>query len=49
MTALAIAVPSWNVVVTEKSRASLLNAARVGDRYGHLVTRSLEDAVDRLA
>ncbi len=48
VTALAIAVPYCDVVVTEKSWASFLNAAKVGDRFGHLVTRSLQDAADRL-
>lgn len=48
VTALAIAVPYCDVVVTEKSWASLLTAAKVGQRYDHLVTRSLEDVVDRL-
>lgn len=49
VTALAIAVPYCDVVVTEKSWSSLLNAAKVGDRFGHLVTPSLQDLVDRLA
>lgn len=49
VTALAIAVPYCDVVVTEKSWVSLLNAAKVGDRFGHHVTRSLQDVAERLA
>jgi hypothetical protein len=41
--ALAVAVPYCDVVVTEKSWASLLTAAKVGKRFGHLVTRSLQE------
>jgi hypothetical protein len=49
VTALAIAVPYCDVVVTERSWASLVNAAKVGDRLDTLVTRSLQDVVDHLA
>jgi hypothetical protein len=49
VTALAIAVPYCDVVVTEKSWASLVNAAKVGDRFDTLVTRSLHDVVNHAA
>ena len=49
VTALAIAVPYSDVVVTERSWAALVNAAKVGHRFDTLVTRSLQDVVDRLA
>jgi hypothetical protein len=49
VTALAIAVPYCDVVVTEGSWASLVNAAKVGDRFDTLVTRSLQDVVHHLA
>uniref|UniRef100_UPI001C54523B hypothetical protein n=1 Tax=Mycolicibacterium vinylchloridicum TaxID=2736928 RepID=UPI001C54523B len=47
--ALAIAVPYCDVVVTEKSWASLVNAAKVGKRFNTLVTRNINDVVDRLS
>lgn len=49
MTALAIAVPYCDVVVTEKSWASMLCAAKVPGRFKTTVTRSLHDVADRLA
>lgn len=47
--ALSIAVPYCDVVVTEKSWSSLVNAARAGKRFGTLVTRDLEDVMNRLS
>ncbi|WP_067097531.1 hypothetical protein [Mycobacterium sp. 852002-40037_SCH5390672] len=47
--ALSIAVPYCDVVVTEKSWASLINAAKVGKRFDTLVTRDLNDVVNRLS
>ena len=49
VTALAIAVPYCDVVVTEKSWASHVNAAKVGDCFDTLVTGSLLEVADRLA
>ncbi len=49
VTALAIAVPYCDVVVTEKSWASMLCAAKVPERFKTTVTRSLHDVADRLA
>lgn len=49
VTSLAVAVPYCDVVVTEKSWASLINAAKVGDRFDTLVTRHLQDVVGCLA
>jgi hypothetical protein len=49
VTSLAVAVPYCDVVVTERSWASLINAAKVGDRFDTLVTPNLQDLVDRLA
>ncbi|BBY62825.1 hypothetical protein [Mycolicibacterium helvum] len=48
MIALSVAVPYCDVVVTEKSWASLIRTAKVGDRYDTLVTPRLLDVVDRL-
>ena len=47
--ALSIAVPYCDVVVTEKSWASLVNAAKVGKRFDTLVTRDLKDVMNRLS
>jgi hypothetical protein len=47
--ALSIAVPYCDVVVTEKSWAALVNAAKVGERFDTWVTRDLEDVVERLS
>ena len=49
ITALAIAVPYCDVVITEKSWASMLNAANVPERFETTVTRSLHDLAARLA
>jgi hypothetical protein len=49
VTALAIAVPYCDVVVTEKSWASHVTAANAGERFGTLVTSSLLEVADRLA
>jgi hypothetical protein len=49
VTSLAVAVPYCDSVVTERSWASLINAAKVGDRFATLVTPRLQDVVDRLA
>ncbi len=49
VTSLAVAVPYCDVVVTEKSWASLINAAKVGDRFNTLVTPRIQDVVSRLA
>jgi hypothetical protein len=46
---LSIAVPYCDVVVTEKSWASLITAAKVGKPFGTLVTRHLNDLVERLS
>lgn len=48
ITALAIAVPYCDVVVTEKFWSSILNNAKVPQRYDTLVTPSLQDVVDLL-
>lgn len=48
VTALAIAVPYCDVVVTERSWSAMLNAARVPQRFGTLVTPRLQDVVDLL-
>lgn len=45
ITALAIAVPYCDVVVTEKSWSAMLNDAKVPARYDTIVTPSLEDVV----
>lgn len=47
--ALSIAVPYCDVVVTERSWASLINAAKVGKRFETIVTRDLDDVVNRLS
>lgn len=47
--ALSVAVPYCDVVVTERSWASHISAAKIGDRYGTLVTPRLQDALDRLS
>lgn len=44
VTALAIAIPYCDVVVTERSWAAMLNAARVPQRFNTVVTSSLEEA-----
>lgn len=49
VTSLAVAVPYCDVVVTERSWASLINAAKVGDRFATVVTPRLQDVVDRLS
>lgn len=49
VTALAIAVPYCDVVITEKSWASMLSATKVPERFETTVTRSLHDVADRLA
>jgi hypothetical protein len=43
VTALAIAVPYCDIVVTEKSWTSMLTDAKVPARFGHFVTASLDD------
>jgi hypothetical protein len=48
VTALAIAVPYCDFVVTEKSWSAMLNAAKVPDRFGTHVTSTLDDVVQRL-
>jgi hypothetical protein len=48
VTALAIAIPYCDVVVTEKSWSAMLNDAKVPTRYDTIVTRSLEDVVAML-
>lgn len=48
VTALAIAVPYCDVVVTERSWSSMLDAAKVPARFGHTVTPRLRDVVDLL-
>ncbi|KAB1650399.1 hypothetical protein [Pseudoclavibacter endophyticus] len=45
VTALAIAVPYCDIVVTEKSWASMLTDAKVPARFRHVVTASLDDLV----
>lgn len=45
VTALSIAVPYCDVVVTERSWSSMLNAAKVPDRFGTLVTPNFQDLV----
>lgn len=47
--ALAIAVPYCDLVITEKSWASTLSAAKVPDRFDTIVTKNLRDVADRLA
>lgn len=49
VTALAIAVPYCDWVVTEKSWASMLTAAKVPERFETTVTRSLHELAERLA
>jgi hypothetical protein len=49
VTALAIAVPYCDLVITEKSWASMLTAAKVPERFETTVTRSLHDLAERLA
>jgi hypothetical protein len=46
--ALSVAVPYCDIVVTEKSWTSLINAAKLGERLDTLVTRDLRDVVDLL-
>ncbi|GCB01841.1 hypothetical protein NCCNTM_54750 [Mycolicibacterium sp. NCC-Tsukiji] len=46
---LSTAVPYCDVVVTERSWAAHINAEKVSDRYGTLVTPHLHALVDRLA
>jgi hypothetical protein len=48
VTALAIAVPYCDAVVTERSWSALLNAVRVPQRFGTVVTPRLEDVVEML-
>ncbi|KPG85546.1 hypothetical protein AEQ27_05515 [Frigoribacterium sp. RIT-PI-h] len=48
VTALAIAVPYCDVVVTERSWTSMLNVAKVPARFSHMVTPSLRDVMDLL-
>lgn len=48
VTALAIAVPYCDVVVTERSWSAMLNDAKVPQRFGTLVTPRLEDVIDLL-
>lgn len=48
ITALAIAVPYCDVVVTERSWSSMLNNAKVPLRYNTLVSPNLKDVVDLL-
>lgn len=48
VTALAIAVPYCDVVVTERSWSAMLNAAKVPQRFGTLVTPRLQDVIDLL-
>lgn len=48
LTALAIAVPYVDVVVTERSWSAMLNAARVPERFGTLVTPNLQDLLRHL-
>lgn len=49
VTALAIAVPYCDVVVTERSWSAMLNAAKVPQRFDTLVTPHLQDVIDLLA
>lgn len=49
VTALAIAVPYCDAVVTEKSWTSMLSAAKVPERFETLVTPSLDAVAERLA
>jgi len=46
--ALAIAVPYCDVVVTERSWSAMLNAAKVPQRFGTIVTPHLRDVIDLL-
>ncbi|WP_417218581.1 hypothetical protein [Arthrobacter sp.] len=48
VTALAIAVPYCDIVVTEKSWAAMLTDAKVPARFGHVVTASLDELVNHL-
>lgn len=48
VTALAIAVPYCDIVVTEKSWAAMLTDAKIPARFGHTVTASLDDLVNFL-
>jgi hypothetical protein len=48
VTALAVAVPYCDVVVTERSWSAMLNVAKVPQQFGTLVTRRLEDVIDLL-
>lgn len=45
VTALAIAVPYCDVVVTERSWAAMLNDAKIPQRYGTVVTSRLNDVL----
>lgn len=49
VTALAIAVPYCDMVVTERSWSAMLAAAKVPERFGTTVTPRLQDVADRLA
>jgi hypothetical protein len=49
VTALAIAVPYCDVVVTERSWSSMLSAAKVSQRFETTITPSLQDVVNLLA
>lgn len=49
VTALAIAVPYCDVVVTERSWSSILSAAKVPQRFETAMTASLQDVVNLLA
>jgi len=49
VTALAIAVPYCDVVVTERSWSSILSAAKVPQRFETTMTASLQDVVNLLA
>lgn len=48
VTALAIAVPYCDIVVTEKSWAAMLTNEKVPARFGHVVTASLDELVNHL-
>lgn len=48
VSALAIAVPYCDIVVTEKSWATMLTDAKVPARFGHVVTASFDGLVKRL-
>lgn len=47
--ALSIAVPYCDVVVTERSWSSMINAAKANERFGTTVTPRLRDVLDMLA